>query len=146
MILRVVDEALAARAGGIAVTVIGFAGQRVVGVEGKAAWVEARERRCLRGPVADRVKVIADAAILVRRIVRGRFVCQTVRRIVRDRFAGELELLVNMYHVPAFLRSEGYARLRVCQAHCASMLCFLHVDAAATLGYRTVTANRVFFS
>jgi hypothetical protein len=26
-------------------------------------------------------------------------------------------------------RSGGYARLCVCEAHCASMLCFLHVDA-----------------
>jgi hypothetical protein len=68
VILRVVDEALAAREGGVAVTVIRLAGQLVVGVVGEAAWVEARERRCLRGPVADRVEVIADAAILVRRI------------------------------------------------------------------------------
>jgi hypothetical protein len=80
VILRVVDKALAARGGGVAVTVISFAGQLIVGVVGEIAGVEARERRCLRGPVADRVEIIADAAILV-------------RRIVRDRFAERLELL-----------------------------------------------------
>jgi hypothetical protein len=42
-------------------------------------------------------------------------------------------------------RSEGYARQRAGTPVSASILCLQHVNAAATQGYRAVTANRTIF-
>ncbi len=42
-------------------------------------------------------------------------------------------------------RNGGYARQRAGRSVPASILCFQHVDAAATSRYRAVTAHRPFF-
>lgn len=65
VILGVVAKRLAARGGDVAVRVVGFAGQLVIGVEGRRARGNVRQRRGLREVVAHRIEAVANAAVVV---------------------------------------------------------------------------------